>query len=172
MLIMSDSHGLVEEVQRIKERHADEVDAIIHCGDSELPINVDVMSGMYKVGGNCDIDNRFNEENNFVIGDLSFYVTHGHLHDVKRTLMPLSYRAEELGANVICFGHSHIAGAELVNNKLFINPGSIRLPRGIVEKTYATLYWEELSDATVEFYTDQGIVLPDLTLTVDLSAGE
>ena len=30
-------------------------------------------------------------------------------------------------------------GAEMVNNILFINPGSLRLPRGRLEKTYCIL---------------------------------
>ncbi|KGP73860.1 metallophosphoesterase [Pontibacillus yanchengensis] len=172
VLIISDSHGLSDEVQKIKDRHSDEVDGMIHCGDSELPFDDNAMDQFQKVQGNCDMDERYQEELDFTIGDLTFFVTHGHLFRVKSTLMPLSYRADELGAQVICFGHSHTAGVEMVDGKLFINPGSIRLPRGITEKTYATLYWEDPSVVTVEFFTDQGVVIPDLTYTADFQTEE
>ncbi len=36
VLIISDSHGLEEELQTIAKRHEAEVDLMIHCGDSEL----------------------------------------------------------------------------------------------------------------------------------------
>ena len=40
----------------------------------------------------------------------------------------------KVGAQVACFGHSHVLGAELIDGVLFINPGSILLPRQRVEK--------------------------------------
>ena len=53
--------------------------------------------------------------------------------------MNLSYKAAEAGANIVCFGHSHVLGAEVIGGTLFLNPGSIRLPRGRIEKTYVIL---------------------------------
>jgi putative phosphoesterase len=53
--------------------------------------------------------------------------------------MTLNYRAKELKADIVCFGHSHVLGAEMINGTLFLNPGSIRLPRERFEKTYLIL---------------------------------
>ena len=36
VLIISDSHGLEDELETIAKRHEDEADLMIHCGDSEL----------------------------------------------------------------------------------------------------------------------------------------
>ena len=36
VLIVSDSHGLTTELEKLKENYQDEVDLFIHCGDSEL----------------------------------------------------------------------------------------------------------------------------------------
>ncbi|KGP90901.1 metallophosphatase [Pontibacillus chungwhensis BH030062] len=163
VLIVSDSHGLTEEVQLLKDRHAHEVDGMIHCGDSELDYKSAEMDAYIKVKGNCDFDDEYPEEVQESIQNMSFFVTHGHLFRVKSTLMPLSYRAEERGAQIICFGHSHIAGAEMVDGKLFINPGSIRLPRNHPEKTYAIVSWNEEQSVRVQFYNDQGEVIPGLT---------
>jgi len=172
VLIVSDSHGLTKEVQIVKERHEGEVDAMIHCGDSELDFDSDEMKGYQKVRGNCDFDERYPEDIDIDVEDMKFLVTHGHLYRIKTTLMPLSYRAEEVGANIICFGHSHMAAAEKIDNRLFINPGSIRLPRGITEKTYAIVSWTEKSHVQVEFLNVEGERIPSMTVETSLQAEE
>jgi hypothetical protein len=53
--------------------------------------------------------------------------------------MKLKYKAQEVKADIVCFGHSHVLGAEVIDGTLFINPGSIRLPRERTEKTYVIL---------------------------------
>ncbi|QTM99994.1 YfcE family phosphodiesterase [Sediminibacillus dalangtanensis] len=168
VLIMSDSHGWTEEVAVIRDRHKEEVDQFIHCGDSELDADAPELEQFMKVAGNCDMDSRFPDESHFSVGSLHFYVAHGHLHQVKSTLMPLSYRAEEVGAQVICFGHTHIAGAERVDNQLFINPGSIRLPRGRSEHTYAILSWEDKGEITVEFKDWNGKTIEEMMYRTSL----
>ncbi len=165
---MSDSHGWSQEVNTIRQRYVGKVDQMIHCGDSELEMDAPGLQDFMKVAGNCDMDARFPDEVDFSVGDLTFFVTHGHLFRVKSTLMPLSYRADELDAQVICFGHSHIAGAERVENKLFINPGSIRLPRVRPEGTYAILSWETKAEITVEFFDFSGNKINDLTYVTSL----
>lgn len=147
VLILSDSHGLKKELETIVNKHKDEVDAFIHCGDSELDHNDSCLQPFYVVGGNCDFKGKFPLELTKEIGGYRFFITHGHLYSVKSSLMKLMYRAEELDAQIICFGHSHLLGAEMVHNKLLINPGSIRKPRGRKEKTYCLL---ELNDDKVE----------------------
>lgn len=172
VLIVSDSHGLTEEVTTVRERHADEVNAMIHCGDSELDFKSDEMEGYHKVRGNCDFDEQYPEEIDFEVDGMKFFATHGHLYRIKTTLMPLSYRAEEVGAHIVCFGHSHMAAAEKVEDRLFINPGSIRLPRGITEKTYAIVSWTHKSEVKVEFYNVEGEKIPSMTVEASLQAGE
>ena len=67
------------------------------------------------------------------------YVTHGHLYDVKQSPMKLVYRAKELGATIVCFGHSHVLGAEFIDDIFFVNPGSLKKPRRIKEKSFVTI---------------------------------
>ncbi|GGM27075.1 putative metallophosphoesterase YsnB [Paraliobacillus quinghaiensis] len=168
VLVTSDSHGLTEELEMIKARHKDEVEIMIHCGDSELDFDEGPMNDFMKVSGNCDFDSRYPDELDFSVGDLKFFVTHGHLHQVKTSLMPVSYRAEELGATIICHGHSHIAVAQKVKNQVIINPGSIRLPRVRKEKTYAILSWESNNQITVDFYDVDGHAVKDLAFQTTL----
>lgn len=139
VLVISDSHGLTNELIRIKEKHKDEVNLLLHCGDSELSANDPALDGFIVVRGNCDFDEKFPEESVQTVGDTNIMITHGHRYQVKSTLTSLSYRALELDAKIVCFGHSHILGAEMLNGILFLNPGSIRLPRQRKEKTYCII---------------------------------
>lgn len=164
VLIMSDSHGLTHEISIIKERHAHDVTAMIHCGDSELVKKNPFMNGLIAVRGNCDPDSAYPKNVVEEIAGKRFLITHGHLYNVKMTLFNLSLKSEETDANFICFGHSHAAGSELIDGRLYINPGSIREPRGRQEKTYAILEIVQ-NQATVTFHEVQGEIVEALTST-------
>ncbi|WP_164216884.1 metallophosphoesterase [Virgibacillus sp. YIM 98842] len=166
VLILSDSHGLTAEITKIKERH--QLKHMIHCGDSELEMDAAELDNFYKVGGNCDLDPKYPSEQVFTLEGVRFFIVHGHLHQVKTGLLPLSYRAKEEKADVVCFGHTHIAGVENVENQLFINPGSISMPRSRREKTYAILEWEEGNKTSVTFYTTDGEEVAELSYHADL----
>ncbi|EIT85390.1 hypothetical protein A374_11620 [Fictibacillus macauensis ZFHKF-1] len=137
VLIVSDSHGYREELQQVKERHQHEVERMIHCGDCELTADAKEMAGFVVVKGNMDYAAPdLPTEAIELIGDACFYITHGHLLNVKESLVSLTYRTEETGAEVACFGHSHVAHCFETNGTIYINPGSLRLPRERTEKTY------------------------------------
>lgn len=139
ILIVSDSHGSADLLHTLRERHSGEVDHWIHCGDSELTEESDALQGFTVVKGNCDVYGNFPEEVIIEAGGCKILVVHGHLYSVKQSLLKITYRAEETGADIVCFGHSHLLGAEKMGDILFINPGSIRLPRGRREQTYIIL---------------------------------
>ncbi|MDF0726721.1 metallophosphoesterase [Cytobacillus sp. S13-E01] len=166
-LIISDSHGLTDELLKIKERHRVDVDVMIHCGDSELDYNSIEMKQFFSVRGNCDLFKEYPNELTLDFANRRVLVTHGHLYNVKMTLMNLNYRAKEIEASIVCFGHSHIAGAELIDNVLFINPGSIRLPKMSQKKTYAILEISS-SDAIVTFYDLAGNIVESLTTVANI----
>lgn len=167
VLIISDSHGNTDSLIKIKERHQHEVEAMIHCGDSELEDDCKALLGMHVVRGNCDFA-LFPNEIIQDIGSFQFLITHGHLYSIKSTLMKLKYRALEAGANIVCFGHSHIAGAEMVDGILFINPGSIRLPRMRKEKTYVILNLAN-GQANVDFYDENGDLLKHMSTAFQIA---
>lgn len=146
VLVVSDSHGLTRELEVLRERHLDEVDLMIHCGDSEMMPDEKVMNGYLTVKGNCDFGN-YPLETTTEIAGRKFFITHGHKYSVKSSLMNLQYKAAEVDADIACFGHSHLLGAEVIGGTLFLNPGSIRLPRERIEKTYVIL---ELLDESVK----------------------
>ncbi|MFJ7971153.1 metallophosphoesterase family protein [Psychrobacillus sp. NPDC096389] len=138
ILVMSDTHRDTETMERVID-HWTDVDAVIHCGDSELPTSYFEHKSVHIVQGNCDMDGAFPEEVILQIENETILIVHGHRHQVKTTLMPLKYRADEVQASVVCFGHSHLLGAELQNDILYINPGSLHKPRGRKDKSYAII---------------------------------
>ena len=140
---MSDTHKDTVSMEEVIQAHQDEVQAIIHCGDSELDASYFEGKSIFIVGGNCDYDSSFPEEELITLDNEKILVVHGHRHQVKSTILPLSYRAQEVGATVVCFGHSHMLGAELQNGILFVNPGSLHKPRGRKEKSYAIVEKKE-----------------------------
>lgn len=162
VLILSDSHGLTDEIDVIKARHNVEVN--IHCGDSELAVDAPYLAGFQTVRGNCDWRADFPEELLLEVGGIRIYVTHGHLYQVKSTLTPLQLRAKEVNADIVCFGHSHIAYAEEIDNQLLINPGSIRLPQASNIPTYVMIEWENEQEVQVTFYSVNGESLQTKTL--------
>ncbi|MEK4246213.1 MULTISPECIES: metallophosphoesterase family protein [unclassified Psychrobacillus] len=143
ILIMSDTHKDTVTMEEVIQVHQDEVQAIIHCGDSELDASYFEGKSIFIVGGNCDYYSSFPEEELITLDNEKILVVHGHRHQVKSTILPLSYRAQEVGATVVCFGHSHMLGAELQNGILFVNPGSLHEPRGRKEKSYSIVEKKE-----------------------------
>ena len=55
------------------------------------------------------------------LGGVRIYMTHGHR---LVSLMNLAYKAQECGAQVALFGHTHQALCETVQGVLLLNPGS------------------------------------------------
>jgi uncharacterized protein len=167
LLVVSDSHGSREELLKLSEKYHSTVDAMVHCGDSELSADDPALSHYLVVRGNCDMDARLPDDLIEKVEGSSIMVTHGHLYGIKMSLMKLRYRAEEVGAQFVFFGHSHTLGAELNSGTLFLNPGSILLPRGRRERTYALV---EANDQEIKviFLTNDHVVLDDLTQSFQL----
>lgn len=162
-LIVSDNHGDRGIIERLFTRYQDEVDEIIHCGDSELPANDPLWQGVHVVTGNCDYDRGYQPWLTFQTPNDRILVTHGHLYDVRFGLHRLSLKALEEKADLVFFGHTHMLGCEKVGHTLFLNPGSISQPRGnILEKSYCIV--ESTKDAwKVQYYRADFTILPELT---------
>lgn len=76
------------------------------------------------VNGNCDTYG-FCEEEVLEIEGAKILLTHGHKYRVKSDLTALSLRANELGCNLVFYGHTHFAQIDEHQGITYINPGSI-----------------------------------------------
>ena len=52
-------------------------------------------------------------------------IAHGHTMNVKYGLLRAQYRAQELNADILLFGHTHVPLVEASSRPMLLNPGSI-----------------------------------------------
>lgn len=134
-LIVSDDHGIeaFEQAYKLFEKKYGEPEAVIHAGDIS-PFNKEYYERIagcpvYLVRGNNDY-NDAPMELLLEFGNRKVFVTHGHRYGVYMGLQNLAYAAEERGADIVVFGHTHHALHVKAKGVHFINPGSLALPRG------------------------------------------
>jgi putative phosphoesterase len=139
-LVVSDNHGDRDILVELKEMYKHQVDRMFHCGDSELEPTDSLWQDFIVVRGNCDYSADFpNKIVDKTTEDIIF-MTHGHLANVRYGLTTLALQAAEAQANIALFGHTHEIGCEMNEGVLFLNPGSIRLPRGPIQiKSYVMI---------------------------------
>ncbi len=114
--IISDTHGLLrpEVVEILKS-----CDCILHAGDVDRPELLDelrYLGSLYVVRGNDDGDwaQNLSRTLRFKIEGIEFFMTHNK-KDV----------AWNLGnAQIVIFGHSHHYFEEMIDERLWLNPGS------------------------------------------------
>lgn len=129
--IISDTHRYIMIIKRAIEIF-DNPDLIIHLGDNVQDVHAieKLYSGkIINVSGNCDFSVNVPSERIEIIGGKKFFITHGHKYDVKHGISELKYRAMELNADVVLFGHTHVSKIIYERGIWFINPGSPYLSR-------------------------------------------
>lgn len=119
--IISDTHGLLrpEVLETLKS-----CDYILHAGDvtdERLLDRIRFLGRLYVVRGNNDGSWAGNiaRRLRFRIEDLEFCMVHD-----RRDAGP-----EALEANIVVYGHSHIYSEQMIDGRLWFNPGSCGFPR-------------------------------------------
>lgn len=138
--VISDTHRHSFELNEVLKLIQD-TDMIIHLGDNVE--DVDILKDGFKgeiinVRGNCDFVSFVSSERFEEIEGMKILITHGHKYNVKNDLLRLKYRAKEVGADIVLFGHTHEAIELFEDGIWFINPGSLAFPK-IKYKSYAIL---------------------------------
>lgn len=146
VIVISDTHGQINDIiKAINEMRG--IDLIVHLGDNTkdaVNIKSQTHIDIINVKGNCDfLDNSTKEDKLIKIKDKRIFLTHGHKYGVKYGLDNLYYKAKEINADIVLFGHTHIPLSVNHDNILFFNPGSTTMPRGISKRSYGII---ELSD--------------------------
>ena len=146
ILVISDTHDRREPMELLlSTKDAKDADWIIHCGD--IGYDDDWLRNAFYgavtiVSGNCDFGSDLPRETVVERDGTQFFITHGHRY-LMGGLDRLGYRAEELGCSVVLFGHTHSPLVTEEGGILFVNPGSLALPRQANRrKTYAVITGE------------------------------
>ena len=138
IMILSDSHVMKKkDLVALLQTHS--MDYYIHCGDIYMPYNDLPLSNFYIVKGNNDFSD-IPTELNITIDGLHFFITHGHHYDIDYGIDTLASHAKKIGADIVCYGHTHRPSLKTIDSTIFINPGSVSFPRGAyTEPTYCIL---------------------------------
>ena len=127
IIVVSDSHGSQNALERVMEKNRN-ADVVVHCGDSRgemADIKLKYPDKMYyEVKGNCDFGSTLPLTLTFTLDGLTFMVTHGHAYNVKFGLESLSRAGKEAGADVVFYGHTHIADDRVIDGVRVLNPGA------------------------------------------------
>lgn len=129
ILVLSDSHSALRFM-----RHCIDIicpDLIVHLGDyyddaaaiheeySHIPL--------LQVPGNCDRYRCSSLTQEILISNVdgvTIYMTHGHLHGVKQHTGGLVLDAKAANAQVVLYGHTHVADCRQEDGLWILNPGS------------------------------------------------
>lgn len=125
--VFSDSHGNCENMVRAVEILRP--DHILHLGDgwrdaAELSAQFPSIP-LTRVAGNCDFGAEGERELLLCLEGKTLLLAHGHTLGVKSSLLRASYTAQERGADIFLFGHTHTPLIDERGGLWLMNPGSI-----------------------------------------------
>ncbi|WDF83403.1 metallophosphoesterase [Lacticaseibacillus pabuli] len=168
ILAVSDTHGDAQILKELLIQYPD-FDGYFYAGDSELQSSDDLFKTYQAVEGNMDWDTGFPMTIDVTVKGVNVFMTHGHKYGVGIGLDRLVAAGREQGAQLIIYGHTHVALAEQHEGIVVVNPGSISQPRGELANlggTYALIEFKD-GTATVEYGGRKGM-LPQLNRTFKL----
>ena len=130
ILVLSDSHSGLSFMRRCIR--AVKPDVMIHLGDyfddGETMAQENPNVRNHQVPGNCDRYRMIRYEPEvrcYPVGGVKFYMTHGHLHNVKTNRHQLLLEARKMDAQVVLYGHTHVADCHQEADGIWVmNPGA------------------------------------------------
>lgn len=129
ILVISDTHGSDECIRSALRKESD-AEIVIHCGDGAFDVDevkYDFPDKMFIcVKGNNDFSRSLEIYKLLTLGGKKIFVTHGHHHDVRSSPYSVCLAAEESGANICLYGHTHIPYNDIYKEMYVMNPGSLR----------------------------------------------
>jgi putative phosphoesterase len=140
IVVVSDSHGRIEVLQQIRERHPN-ADAYLHCGDSET--DEEHLDSFASVQGNNDMYYSYPEQRVIDLGECKILLIHGHQHYYTSRVQDIAARAKRIGCTMAFFGHTHVFQTSIENGVLMVNPGSVYHNRDDSSPTYALVHNHE-----------------------------
>ena len=138
-MIISDSHGRVDNIREVTER-CKSAKEIIFLGDGLRDIEAAWLDGAICVRGNCDLFDAQDTPDERILhfGEYTVMMTHGNAYSVKSGFERAAAVAAHRGADMLAFGHTHTrtdillpAGSEIGGVRLqkplrLFNPGALK----------------------------------------------
>ena len=140
--VFSDTHG--NSAPMLRALKGLRPDVLIHLGDHDRDALLlreaypDIP--LYSVCGNCDIAPLAPETLTVQLGPVTAFLTHGHLYNVSPWQADsLVYAAQEAGASLALFGHTHRAANDQLGGVTLVNPGTAGKGRELIY-AWLTIY--------------------------------
>lgn len=150
IIVVSDTHrAQIEAIERIQEM--DRPDLILHLGDNvEDGENMARILGIETiiVRGNGDYGDEYPFDRIIEVEGKKIFMTHGHRYNIRWDHMPLYYKGQEVGADIILYGHTHRPVNLREDGILIMNPGSPVLPRQL--ERIGTMGLIEIKDGEIK----------------------
>ncbi len=132
IIVISDSHGATRNIDYALLAHTD-AKQVFFLGDNVQ--NIEYIKDFHPdrvfhiVSGNCDGATVYPTTDSCTLNGKKIIFTHGHNHSVKYTTQHLLTLARQNGADILLYGHTHIANISYEDGIYLVNPGSIALSR-------------------------------------------
>ena len=134
ILLVSDTHGRTEALEKLLNMFKDKVDLVCHMGDygSDLRKYENKFKNLKIAAVNGNTDYSLNGQTELIMNlslangkDFRLLVTHGHRFGVKKNLDRLIYYAKEMEVDAVFFGHTHTDVCFYEDEIFVMNPGSL-----------------------------------------------
>jgi uncharacterized protein len=148
--VISDTHGFLEP--KLPELFAG-VDHILHAGDvgaAFVAFQLGQIAPVTAVLGNTDTLLPLKQTEVVELDGRKFLVH--HIVNPRALVEPVRGRILREQPDVVVFGHTHRPFCQVLNGRLYLNPGYAGKPRSGVERSVAILHWEA-GDARPQFLT-------------------
>ncbi len=129
ILVVSDTHNDYYTLNQVIKSQT-KAEIVIHLGDGEE--DIERIRHLYdkkmivSIRGNCDWGSNkpYIEELN--VEGKKIFATHGHLYSVKVDYDNIINEARKKCADILLFGHTHIAYCDYIDGLYIMNPGALR----------------------------------------------
>ncbi|XOQ43174.1 MAG: Phosphoesterase [Clostridium sp.] len=128
ILVVSDTHGDGFSLRAaiLKQPRAE---VVIHLGDGEeeaAEAKANFPDRMFlMVRGNCDWGSTLPTEGLTTLAGKNIFYTHGYTYNVKYEMYSAISAARGQKADILLFGHTHVAMTEYRDGLYIMNPGSL-----------------------------------------------
>ena len=129
IVVTSDVHRRKNYLYDIIDRHLENADLFVNCGDCEY--DIEDLQFIYPniriecVCGNCDWGSTLPNYKVIKFAGKKILICHGHTFGVKHGYEMLLDRAKKEKADICLFGHTHTPVIERLDGILMINPGAV-----------------------------------------------
>ncbi len=140
--LVSDSHNNKGSLSKAVKAMGS-VDLIFHLGDyyeDGLYLKTLTSTPVHIVRGNMDFFSEGgHDEILTIVEGLKIFACHGHRYGVKGGLQRLYYKAKEVDARIVLYGHTHIPYLDDDGGILIMNPGTVGAPRSDGYESYGII---------------------------------